>query len=107
MRLVEINAQIARQQEAEERRKAHNAKYPEHVKLKAHLEESRSIQRFLEFATEKGHMLTPDGAESWIRTSDREIEKLLAEHFGIDLEVVEAEKLAMLDEIRKSNEGTE
>lgn len=86
--------------------------YPEHEKLKAVHIQSQACGEFLEWlAREKNYSLCyyyapspeedDDGAEEGYVPVSIRIEDLLAEHFGIDLNKLEAEKRAMLDEFRK------
>lgn len=82
--------------------------YPEHDKLSAVSDESQTIGAFLDTS---GYTLC-----EWKEDIDQcedcgeehsgfvpvpgSINKILAKHFGIDLDVLEAEKRAMLDAIR-------
>ena len=89
-------------------------KYPEHQKLQAVREKSQAIGEFLEWLRNaKGFRLA-----QWMKVPDESafaaegdevdelveqfpnVEKLLAEHFQIDLGKLEQEKQAMLDEVR-------
>ncbi len=85
--------------------------YPEHEKMKEISDQSQAIGAFLEWLQgERGASLLvlddcPSGslAETWgDRRSDYRpaphTEKLLAEYFEIDLNKIENEKRAMLDE---------
>lgn len=79
--------------------------YPEHEKLAAVQSESDAIGEFLESMDNKGvvlgHHVKFDGysTEQFVplRTSATE---LLAEHFGIDLKVLEQEKRQMLKDFQ-------
>ena len=79
--------------------------YPEHEKLKkvAHL--SQSCHDFIEWLQEEKGIslreLAPDGEFYYPITPSN---KLLAEFYNIDLNVIEKEKCEMLDEMRKVNE---
>lgn len=82
--------------------------YPEHEKLSAISDKSQAIYDFLMWcAEEKGAELATWAEEGldrmWpLNTAKRE---LLAEYFGIDLNKLEDEKRAMLDEMRRANAG--
>jgi hypothetical protein len=77
---------------------------PEHEKLRAIQPLSQAIYDFLEWCGEQGfELVTIDEHERpWPLTESRQ--KMLARHFGIDLDVLEREKLAILDAQRKLNE---
>lgn len=81
------------------------AKYPEHEKLEKVKAESQRIGEFLE-ATPYTLCEWHDGAlnggegDSGFMPVRGSINDLLAKHFGIDLEVLEAEKRQMLDELQ-------
>ena len=83
-------------------------KYPEHQRLKAISGQSQVVYDFLEWCgEEKGYCLavwaTEDTDRMWpVRDSKR---KLLAEFFDIDMDKIEAEKRAVLDEMRAMNGG--
>ena len=75
--------------------------YPEHEKMRAVKTESQAIGEFLEWIhEEKGLFLAryEEGA-NWPSSVNYSTEKILAEHFDIDLSKIEAEKLAMIEEI--------
>ena len=86
--------------------------YPEHTKLMAISELSQACYDFIEWlGDEKGAVLCAkrDGHrnhDSWecpwmpVGTSIRD---LLSQHFGIDPNKLEAEKLAMIDALREMN----
>lgn len=83
------------------------AEYPEHEKLHAVREHSQSVGEFLDWMNEKyGAFLAfyPEDQEVPFRVHTP-IEKMLAEHFGIDLDVLETEKRAMLDAQREANDA--
>jgi hypothetical protein len=87
--------------------------YPEHEKLKAVSDTSQAIGEFLQWCEEQGwHLAEYDSmAESLGVFSDDHqlwpirlgIEDILARYFDIDRDRLEAEKRAMLDEIRSKN----
>jgi len=85
--------------------------YPEHEKLKEIQPKSQAIHEFLlEFLQDKGiflanYMLDEDGEKTDIIVPVyKNLSELVAEFYEIDLNVIENEKRAMLDEIRKANE---
>lgn len=74
--------------------------YPEHEKLKAIAAESQIIGEFLDTC---GYVLAewlPGRIEDRLVPVSKSIEQVLGDHFGIDLTVLEQEKLAMLDSFR-------
>ena len=79
--------------------------YPEHVKLKAIQPLSQSVGEFLEWLAAEGMAICryEESREFHgympVRTSR---DQLLAEHFDINLNTLEAEKRQMLDEQRQS-----
>lgn len=81
------------------------SKYPEHDKLHAIKDQSQAIGEFLDFfLPTQGIVLM----EKQPRYDDyvpirRSIHSLLAAFFGIDQDKIDAEKEAMLEEIRESN----
>lgn len=82
--------------------------YPEHDKLKKIQPLSQAIGEFLEWASGEGMYLC---AEIEVRADSfeylpitKQVPTLLAAHFGIDLNEIEAEKRQMLDHMRKLNE---
>jgi hypothetical protein len=80
-------------------------RFPEHEKLLQISEQSQSIGEFLEWMHgTKGWTVAyvPSYYESTLVPVSYNINELLAEFFGIDLKKVEAEKRAMLDEMRSS-----
>lgn len=81
--------------------------YPEHDKLKKIQPLSQAICEFLEWCAAEGREMVlaewvNDG--SWMLPASVSTEKLLAQHFGIDLDKIEAEKRQMLDFMRNLNE---
>ena len=76
--------------------------YPEHEKLRDVQDESQSIGFFIESLAERGLAiceLADDCGRYY--PSRKNINELLAEHFEIDLVVLEKEKQAMLDALGK------
>lgn len=85
--------------------------YPEHDKLRAVQEQSQAIGEFLDlWCPEQGLVLcelvhrgrTGEGYDEYV-PARRNLQALLAEHFEIDLDVLEAEKEAMLVALRAVN----
>lgn len=80
--------------------------YPQHERLADIKDQSQAIGEFLEWCLrEKGYALAEWGESRMIGTRMMPIsystEAILAEFFGIDLKKLEAEKLAMLDKMRR------
>ena len=94
------------------------SQYPEHEKLQAVKDKSQAIGEFVEWLQgTKGFRLAkwekvPDESVFADEGSEVDelfqqfinIEQLLAEFFGIDLQKLEQEKRAMLEQIRKLNQ---
>ena len=80
--------------------------YPEHKKLKVVKDRSQAIGDFIEWLGARG-MAVCDFDPTYLRDNyvptRIPINKLLAEYFEIDLDRLEEEKLAMLDEQRALN----
>ncbi|MDA4133857.1 MAG: hypothetical protein OK454_12150 [Thaumarchaeota archaeon] len=74
-------------------------KYPEHEKLKGVQEESQAIGEFLDLGP---YTLCEHYTIHWIPVR-KSIPEILADYFEIDLKKIEAEKRAMLDEMRAAN----
>lgn len=81
---------------------ASNLPYKEHVKLQLVREQSQVCGEFLEFLENNGKFVAEmhDG-ELYVTSTHRE--ELLAMFFGIDLGKLEAEKKAMLAELRNKH----
>jgi hypothetical protein len=90
--------------ETSEARRKHNEKYPEHVKLRAVKDDSQKLGAFLDWLQEQGIALYHDEPEPLAVCLTTE--KLLAKYFEIDLDKIETEKRAMLEEQRQLNERT-
>ncbi len=78
--------------------------YPEHDKLRLVQIESQAIGEFLDL-NDQGIVAARWGDESVGDNPNRlypvhGIDKILAKHFGIDLDALEAEKQAMLESLR-------
>jgi hypothetical protein len=91
--------------------------YPEHDKLTAIKGEKEAVQSFIDWIDAQGWWIAeypvlsewvevPGGEElqeyrlHQLRPVSKRPEQIMALHFGIDLDVLEAEKRQMLDEIR-------
>jgi len=76
---------------------------PELDKMKAVRNQSQCIGAFLDWLfNEKRQMIceiSPDGVD-WLPTDNQDIQKILAEYFGIDLQKVEAERRAILERLQ-------
>lgn len=82
------------------------SKYPEHEKLKAIQDRSQAIGEFIEWLYERDLAICEFNRHVNFDnyTPFRgQINGLLADHFGIDQNRLEAEKLAMLEEQRALN----
>lgn len=79
-------------------------KYPEHEKMKSVKTQSQAIGEFVEWLEGEGIFLARyrEGRD-YMDTVPERIESLLARHFEIDLKKIDAEKDAMLDEMREAN----
>jgi hypothetical protein len=83
-------------------------KYPQHEKLAAVAEQSQAIGEFLDWLQDTRvppvvlcRVIPGQSFDPWAPVG-RSTEQLLAEYFGVDLTALEAEKRAMLAEIRKA-----
>lgn len=78
-----------------------DGKYPECERVRAVSDQSQGIGEFLEWCQEEGYVLASfDEATGTCWPIRKRIEQLLADYFEIDLVKVEAERRAMLAEIR-------
>ena len=92
--------------------------YPEHTKQRAILQESQTLGEFLEeWLPSKGYLLAEYGkGDPTVSNSvyekghperlypvQRNIQGLLAEFFGIDLDKIEAENRAMIEALRNAS----
>lgn len=83
------------------------SKYPEHDKAEKIKNLSQACGEFLEWLQdEKGVHLASYG-DGELYQVDQSVSSLLAEFFGIDEKKLEAEKRAMLAEMRRANEQRE
>lgn len=76
---------------------------PECEKLRAVKEKSQAIGEFLDWLSSQGIVLAAWNTDGCDRLELRRgsIEELLAEYFNIDLDKVETEKRALLDDLRQ------
>lgn len=78
---------------------------PEHEKLKEIQPRSQEIGEFLDWASEQGLYLSRFVSDyQQYQPTNEGTEKLLSRYFEIDLQVLEAEKVALLDAQRQLNE---
>lgn len=75
------------------------SEYPQHEKLKAVKDQSQAIGEFLEWLNEKDFVVAKfDARNCMLYQEYLAMDRILAEHFEIDLNALEAEKRAMLAE---------
>lgn len=79
---------------------------PEHEKLQEVQPQSQAIGEFIEWLGEQGIWLASFNKFDRLNPINDSTEKLLAQFFKIDLQVLEAEKIAILDAQRQLNERT-
>ncbi len=85
--------------------------YPEHEKMKAVSDESQVIGAFLDWIQNEREPTLQlcsmrtifHGADVRFTPTQKSIEQILADYFNINLEKIELEKRAMLEEMRKTN----
>lgn len=77
--------------------------YPEHAKLKALEGANQIVGNFIEWLGEAGYVISKEDRYGDLQPAYRRIDQLIAEHFEIDLDKLEEEKVAMLEEIRKAS----
>jgi hypothetical protein len=78
--------------------------YPECEKLSAIKDQSQIVGEFLDWLQNEKNVVLCDPTESWDHPYvpiSKGSNRLLAEYFKIDLDKIEEEKLAMLEEFRK------
>ena len=81
--------------------------YPEHEKVRAIQRESQAIGEFMDWLSEEKEMALykwDEVAAAHLYHVRSSVGDLIAEFFGIDPMKLEAEKQAMLDEIREERE---
>lgn len=78
--------------------------YPEHRKVKATMDKSQAIEEFLEWLKQDHDTELCESDYTGPFPVGSRVQEFLAEYFEIDLKRLEAEKRAMLDEIRKIND---
>lgn len=91
------------------------SKYPEHDRLDKVKDESQAIGEFLDHMAEEGKVISeyvrqgdvdPDALfpnHEFLRPDHIGIQDRLAAYFGIDQDRIEAEKRAMLDDLRETS----
>lgn len=82
-------------------------RYPEHEKLSAVAKESQAIGEFLDFGLQRQGIFLAERDEhgrAW--PTHKTIEAILATHFEIDRDRLDAEKREMFDQIREANAST-
>lgn len=83
------------------------SKYPEHEKLKAKERESYVLSGFIDFIGEQGWHLseysTDRGYGEHLRSIHKRPDEIIGLYLGIDPKKLDAEKNAMLAEVRKRN----
>lgn len=75
--------------------------YPQHDRLRAEKHKTEIIHAFLEFVGEKWpryELCEHTGGEQWDTLTVRQRDKLMAEFIEVDMDELEREKRAMLDE---------
>lgn len=83
--------------------------YPEHDKLSLISDESQAVGSFLDtcpYTLCEWKEASEDPDDEWdggYLPVPLAIERILAKHYGIDLDLIDAEKRAMLDAIRATN----
>lgn len=77
--------------------------YPEHEKLRAVCDQSQSQGEFIDWLSNKGIFLARYYGNHDAGPIHEPVTSLLAEYHDIDTRKLEAEKRAMLDEIRRAN----
>lgn len=76
--------------------------YPEHDKLSALNGANNIVGDFIEWLSEEGFILAKSEDKYDLFPASETRDQLIAKYFGIDPKRLEAEKVAMLDAIRKS-----
>lgn len=79
--------------------------YPECEKMRAVHEKSQAIGEFLDWLSERGIVLASYYEEAGLSPHRVNVEALLAEYFGIDLDKAEQEKRTILEELRKQHDN--
>lgn len=80
--------------------------YPECEKAALIRDKSQVCGEFLEWLQGEGFVIAKwqRGQQDTLRAASLNMEKTLADFFGIDLDKIETEKRAMLEDMRKLNE---
>ncbi len=77
--------------------------HPEHDKLMLVKDRSQAVGEFMEWLAEQGLFICERGRFDDLHLTGRNREQLLADFFEIDLNVIEAEKRAMLEQLRQAS----
>lgn len=81
------------------------SEYPEHEKLKARQRDVGLLSEFYDFIAEQGWEIAAWSDEvERLYAIRRRPDEIIGMFLGVDPKKLEAEKVAMLDEIRKANE---
>jgi hypothetical protein len=78
--------------------------YPEHEKLHKIKDQSQAIGEFLDWLQSSRHVILAEYPKQYKHTLvpiHMSTENILAEYFGINLNVLETEKRIMLDELKR------
>jgi hypothetical protein len=78
-------------------------KYPEHEKLKTHQAEASILGRFIDFIGEQGWELAEFHKDEQLWPICKRPDEIIGLFLDIDPKKLEAEKRAMLDEVRRAN----
>jgi hypothetical protein len=82
------------------------AEYPEHEKLTKVKDQSQLIGAFLDWLEQSGYTICEYSKKrEEFFPIHQSVQKWLAEYFDIDLEKLDAEKVSMLDKLRKAQKG--
>lgn len=77
---------------------------PENEKIAKLQGENKTIGDFLEWLFDEYTLCSWDKVYERYESNNKGVEKLLADYYGIDLDKVEQEKIALLKWIRESNQ---
>jgi len=77
-----------------------SGRYPEHEKMMKVKEESQAIGDFIDWLSWHKRVHLAKWENDRFSPFHYDIERLIAEYYGIDLNVIETEKRAMIEEFR-------
>ena len=81
------------------------SEYPEHDKMQAIKPAADAIGEFIEWLDTTNYVLAYFDGSQYVHATGRDlITRLLAQHFNIDLSLIDAEKQQMIDYIRAANQ---